>query len=250
MMRCCKHCGALLEDESLVCPYCNTDLASPKTAEPVAQVATEAVAEATAEAAPRRKSSKKKLLIAGGIIAGVIAITVAVFLLFFNPAAAVDRYFSVVLDKTDQVASLAPDEYWEYKAKRSGYSKENYLERETESAEHYLTQWTEAKKKAYGDDFTFEYKIIDRELLTGDEADKIKNALDVEFKISQYRVSSIYRLFIKTTDKGSLQKDVYARQAYAVQIDSQWYLIHYYELSDGPWKINFIVDMRTSFFVT
>ena len=253
MIHCCKKCGALLEDEAKVCDFCGTvlDLANatedaPQAAEPVA---------AETAAIPQKRSPKKKLLIVGGIALGVIAIAVAAFLLFYYPstpvaaATAVDKYFSVVLGNADQAESLAPEEYWIKEAGRY-QSTESYLERQIAYIDSYYEAWTESRKEAYGDDFTFEYKVIDSELLTGDEADEIASALVSEYDISKSRISFIYRLFIKTTTEGSVKKNVYARQVYAVRIGSAWYLVHYYGGDGGPSIIFFLVDGRQSSLLT
>ena len=244
MIHCCKKCGALLEDEATVCDFCgtvlelaNTTQTAPQTAEPVAE---------EAATIPQKRSPKKKLLIVGSIVLGVIAIAVAFFLLFYYPStpaaatAAVDKYFSVVLGNADRAESLAPEEYW---IKKAGIhqAKEAYLERQIEYIDAYYASWTNSRKEAYGDDFTFEYQVIDTELLTGDEADAIANALGSEYDISEHRISFIYRLFVKTTTKGSVKKDVYARQVYAVRIGSEWYLVHYYDGGGGAPRIFFLV---------
>ena len=64
MMRCCKHCGALLEDEAKVCDFCGAILEVPAPVEPAPQPIETAVAtDALPEPTPKKKIPKKKWFI-------------------------------------------------------------------------------------------------------------------------------------------------------------------------------------------
>ena len=157
MMRCCKHCGSLLEDEATVCNFCGTAFEHSKPMEAAPQMPAETVSEDTAATPSKKRSPKKKLLIVCGIAVGIIAIAVAAYLLFYYPstpvaaAAAVDKYFSVMLGNADQAESLAPEEYWIKESHNGIRSKEELLEQQTTYIDRYFEAWTESRKQVYGD---------------------------------------------------------------------------------------------------
>ena len=103
MMRCCKHCGALLEDDATICNFCGAALEVPKFEPAPEKVAVaEAPVQEVTEAPTKKPFSKKKLFITIGIAIGVIAMAVAVLLLFFNPHVAVSKYEAVLNGEFDK----------------------------------------------------------------------------------------------------------------------------------------------------
>ena len=125
MMRCCKYCGALLEDEAKVCDFCgavleNTPNVIPAPQEPPAVIPIPSEeSEVTVPPTPKKKLSKKTVLICVGVVLALIAIAVAVNMLFFNPHVAVDRYETVINGEFNKLKDLAPKEYWAYIAEQN-----------------------------------------------------------------------------------------------------------------------------------
>jgi len=133
MMRCCKHCGALLEDDAKVCDFCGAVLEVPPAVIPAPQEspavvpASQEVTAEVAKPAPKKKLSKKAIFIVSGILLAVIAIAVAVNMLFFNPHAPVATYEAVMNGDFDKVEDLAPREYWAYIAESRDKTVDAYL---------------------------------------------------------------------------------------------------------------------------
>ena len=250
MIHYCKQCGTLLEEAAKVCPFCGCACEDETPQSTPAEISDEIPA-----AAPKKRSSKV-FLIAAVILLGAIIIATAVYLVFFNPAttinqhysvAAVDHYYSVVLDNIDQVGSLAPNEYWTLYASRIEYTPEKYIESEIRTAENRLSRWTAHNQDYYGEDFSLQYKVIDQELFTEQEVEKIAGILETDFGIKKYQVTSAYHLFIKITTEGTEYKNTYVRPVCAVQIRSEWYLVVYMDNNDGTGVVDFLTGSRISY---
>ena len=238
MMRCCKHCGALLEDDATVCNFCGAALEVPKfepAPEKVAVVEApvhEATPE-TAQAAPRKKLSKKAWLFGiGGIALAAIIIAVAVNMLFFNPDSAVKNLEAVQNGKVDHLEALVPKELWETVARKQNISVNEHIAIRSEALKKsYLSNISE-ENGYYGKLLSYEMDVLDREKVSAADVAGIKKALEKTYNIDADRVGTAYKLFVKVTRKGT--KDIYhsAQIITAVKIDSTWYLISYSKYND------------------
>lgn len=244
MMRCCKYCGALLEDHVQVCDFCGAVLEVPK-AEPAPQAVSDAEAptqEATeeiTEISPKKKLSKKSLLIIAGIVLAVIAIAVAVNMLFFNPHIAVDKYESVLNGDFDKIGSLAPQEYWDYMAERTKTTADQYIEDLAKlREENYLKQMSQ--DSVIGKLLDKDIRVLDTEKVNANELTGIRNVLEEEYGISADRVHSAYRLILKVTQKGSKDTSSYSSTVTAIRIDTEWYLIRSVRRDESTWRVTFL----------
>lgn len=245
MMRCCKHCGALLEDDAQVCNFCGAVLETPNaepTAEPVVvdEPPTQEVTEAISEAPTKKKLSKKaKFFLAGGIALIVIAVIVAVNLLVFNPHIAVDKYETVLNGDFDKMESLAPKEYWDYIAEQSHMSTEKYIEDLAKNRkENYLEQMSQ--DTIIGKLLSRELRVLDTEKVNANELAGIRTALEEEYGISSHRIHSAYSLILKVTTKGSKESSSYSSRITAIRIDTEWYLVRSVRRDESTWRVTFL----------
>ena len=243
MMRCCKHCGALLEDEAKVCDFCGAILEVPAPVEPAPQPIETAVAtEALPEPTPKKKIPKKKWFIFGGIVLAVIAIAVAVNMLFFSPHTAVRRYETVINGEFDELKSLAPQEYWDYVAESSGKTVEQYIETLVKNRkESYLAQ-TSNEDSFYGKFLSTKIQVLDTEEISAAELSGIKDTLDEMYGIDASRVGSAYRLCLKITSKYSKESSSLAGTTTAIKIGSKWYLIRSTRIGNDKFRVTFLAS--------
>ena len=246
MMRCCKHCGALLEDDVQVCDFCGAVLEVPK-AEPVAlpvvveEAPAQEVTKEVSEAPSRKKLSKKSWLIIAGIALAVIAVIVTVNLLIFSPHIAVDKYEAVLNGDFDKIETLAPKEYWDYMAERTNMTTNQYIEDLAKLREEtYLTQMSQ--DSVIGKLLGKELRVLDTEKVNANELAGIGNALEEEYGISADRVHAAYRLILKYTAKGSKESSSTSSMVTAIRIDSDWYLIRSVRRDESTWRVTFLAN--------
>ena len=241
MMRCCKHCGALLEDEAKVCEFCGAVLEMPAPVEPAPQPVETAVAtDAPSTPTPKKKIPKKKWFIIGGIVTAVIALVLGAYLLFFNPHIAVDRYETVMNGEFDKLESLAPKEYWTYCAKNSGaQSVEAYIAQRKKVMEKTFLQSQSEDNGYYGKLKSITYKVLDTEKVPKSDIKGIKEALDEHYGIDPASVQDAYNMVIKVTYHGTTRE--YSTSAYvtAIRIGSNWYLMRY-SAYQNKYSVSFI----------
>jgi hypothetical protein len=247
MMRCCKHCGALLEDDVQVCDFCGAVLEVPK-AEPVAlpvvveEAPAQEVTKEVSEAPSRKKLTKKAaLFLVGGIVLAVLAVIVAVNLLIFNPHIAVDKYEAVLNGDFDKIETLAPKEYWDYMAERTNMTTNQYIEDLAKLREEtYLAQMSQ--DSVIGKLLGKELRVLDTEKVNANELAGIGNALEEEYGISADRVHAAYRLILKYTAKGSKESSSTSSMVTAIRIDSDWYLIRSVRRDESTWRVTFLAN--------
>ena len=229
MIRYCKKCGSLLDDNATVCDFCGAKLELPKT-EPTPTTTTEPHAEIPAETpAPKKKWTKKQWLIFGSIVLGVIAVIVAAYLLFFDPSIAVRRYSEVLNGKYNQLESLAPKEYWTTSAQNAdAQSVEAYIDLKVESLRETMNHYHDNDNGTYGKLKSMSHEVIDTTKVPADELDGIKETLSEKYDIDSWRVGSAYNLFVKVTYHGSYWDYVTPGYITSIQIDGEWYLITYH----------------------
>jgi hypothetical protein len=244
MMRCCKHCGALLEDDVQVCDFCGAVLEVPK-AEPVAlpvvveEAPAREVTEEVSEAPSRKKLSKKSWLIIAGIALAVIAVIVTVNLLIFSPHIAVDKYEAVLNGDFDKIETLAPKEYWDYMAERTNMTKNQYIEDLAKNRkENYLEQMSQ--DTIIGKLLSRELRVLDTEKVNANELAGIRTALEEEYGISSHRIHSAYSLILKVTTKGSKESSSYSSRITAIRIDTEWYLVRSVRRDESTWRVTFL----------
>ena len=244
MIRCCKHCGALLEDEAQVCDFCGTVLEAPKDIEPAPQgvVAPQEVSEEITEAPVKKKLSKKSIFfLVGGIALVIIAAIVAVNLLVPNPHLAVDKYETVLNGEFYKLESLAPQEYWDYMAESSNTSVDQYIENLAKKREeNYLKQMSQ--DTVLGKLLAKELHVLDTEKVRTAEMTGIRNNLEEEYNISADRVQAAYKLILKVTQKATKGSSSFTGMVTAVQIDSEWYLVRSVQRGEDSWSVLFLTN--------
>jgi hypothetical protein len=234
MMRYCKHCGSLQEEDVQVCGFCGAVL-EVITPEPVPQ---EQPSETPASAP--RKIPKKPLLIGGGILLAVVILAVAVYLLFFGHHYAVLKYESVMNGNYMLFESLAPKEYWEDAAAKKGLSIKEYLDQREESLEKTRKEYVKSMESDYGKNFSRSLQVVDSEEISEKELSSIKDSLQETYGIAPSRVKSARTLIVKFTLKGADKSHTDAGVLKAIQIDSQWYLFMVGQSMSGGTSIVFL----------
>jgi RNA polymerase subunit RPABC4/transcription elongation factor Spt4 len=214
MMKCCEHCGALLEDDALACPHCGTAYETLKET----AVAVQPQTEETVTPLSKKKLNKKTILfITGGILITVVAvILVNNSILLSALSTAVKHYEEIINGDAQQLSELAPMEYWETKAQQQGQSVDKYLSRKSSEIE-----------RTFGSSKTsYSLEIVYREAVSNDEQKSIKSTLEERFGITPHRVKSVQRLILKENYRYGEFTGTSGILIIAVQIDSQWYLIN------------------------
>ena len=246
MMRCCKYCGALLEDEAKVCDFCgavleNTPNVIPAPQEPPAVIPIPSEeSEVTVPPTPKKKLSKKTVLICVGVVLALIAIAVAVNMLFFNPHVAVDRYETVINGEFNKLKDLAPKEYWAYIAEQNNTTVDKYIAERIKSLEESHSQAL-TQETSYGTALSAEIHVVDTYKVSAMHLAGIKKALESKYGIEGHRIKSAYKLHLKVIQNYTKDCIDYAGLVTAVQIDSQWYLIRYTSNPDS-YYVSFITN--------
>lgn len=215
MMKCCNHCGALLEDDALACPHCGTAYES-ATAEPVIPLK---VTEESPKPATKKKLSKKAFFfIAGGVLVAVVAIIIAINCIQLSaPLPAVELYGAILNGNTGHLADLAPIEYWEQVAYNT--TADEFIERKAQELAYTFGNRPYHKS----------HDLVDNETVSKDELNSIRNWLQESYQISSDRVKSAQQLILKVVDRDSDIIYTSTNAMIAVQIDSKWYLLHKYD---------------------
>ena len=213
MMKCCKNCGSLLEDDALACPHCGTAYDSP--AEQIVIVSKEVEQSATPTA--KKKLSKKSILfIAGGLLITIVAIMLIIHSIQLSAlSTAVKHYEEIINGDAQQLSELAPMEYWETKAQQKGQSVDKYLSRKSSEIE-----------RTFGSSKTsYSLEIVYREGVSNDEQKSLKSALEERYGIAPTRVKGMQKLILKQIYQTRGYDSASGMLVIAVQIDDQWYLI-------------------------
>ena len=215
MMRCCKHCGALLEDEAKVCDFCGAVPEIPKVEEPASQVPAEAVTENIPAPAPKKKFYKRKWFIIGCIALALVLAAVAVIacMQISAPMQAIAYYEEILNGDCTHLIELAPMEFWEPLTKEYDSMDECLAN---------LTRYIEAIYKS--SERSISAKVVDRELLSKEDLISITDILQERYDISPDRVTSAQQLIIKFVYQYPDDTITSASLLIAIQIDSEWYL--------------------------
>ena len=249
MMRCCKYCGALLEDDAQICDFCGATLETPQlepAPEPVAveEAPVGETAEESTETPDKKLFPKKKLFIIGGIAVGVICVIVAVLLLYFNPHVAASKYEAVLNGEVDKLKSLAPQEYWDTVAEQCQTDSDGYIEDLSEILEENYSQQL-SQESLLGKYVSTKLQVLNTEKLNRTDMAGVKNALEETYGIDQDRVKSAYKLFLKVISKGTKESSSMASMVTAIKIDSEWYLIRYTRTGEDSYRVSFLASGQT-----
>ena len=247
MMRCCKHCGALLEDEAKVCDFCGAVLEVPQNVIPAPQEAPAVIpvpqvaTETAAQPAKKKKLSKKTLFIVCGVLLAVIVIAVAFNILIPNPHVAVNQYKPLLNGEFDKLEELAPKEYWEQVAKNQKVTVQQYLETRIAYLEERYEKQTAVTNSSLGNFVSVDLKVVDAEKVKEKDLAGIKKALEETYGIDADRVKNAHKLIVKMTRIYTEDSHSVPISVSAVQIDSKWYLISYSKGSDN-YRVSFVAE--------
>lgn len=213
MMKCCKNCGSLLEDDALACPHCGTAYETLKET----AVAVQPQTEETVTPLSKKKLNKKTILfIAGGFFITVVAIILVINSIQLSAlSTAVKHYEEIINGDAQQLSELAPMEFWETAAQQKGQSVDKYLSRKSSEIE-----------RTFGSSKTsYSLEIVYREGVSNDEQKSLKSALEERYGIAPTRVKGMQKLILKQIYQTRGYDSASGMLVIAVQIDDQWYLI-------------------------
>ena len=213
MMKCCEHCGALLEDDALACPHCGTAYETLKET----AVAVQPQTEETVTPLSKKKLNKKTILfIAGGILITVVAVILVINSIQLSAlSTAVKHYEEIINGDAQQLSELAPMEFWETAAQQRGKTVDKYLSSSIANIERIF-----GNSKA-----NYSLEIVYREAVSNDELKDLKSTLEERYGIAPRRVKSVQRLILKENYQQGEFTGTSGMLVIAVQIDTKWYLI-------------------------
>ena len=215
MSKFCRQCGAQLEDDAVKCEACGYELVKPEAA---------AQPEGENTQAPAANKLNNKMI---GIIAGAAAalvVLIVVLVLVFSGGGykkSIDTYIkALTTGDSDLIEALAPEEYWDYMAEKSGSSTKKIIS----SVADTFDQIIDMAERAYGDNFKITYKIEDKDSLSKGQLNDIRDTVNSTYDIANKSVTEGYELDLELTFKGKDDERSEDATVYVVKIDGKWYL--------------------------
>jgi len=208
MSKFCSNCGTQISDEERFCPACGTGTATEPTASP----------------APIAKPNKK--LFIGAVTVGafflfIIAIVLIVALAGGGYKRPIDNMVKGIQRGSWKTFSKAfPEDMVEAMEKAwrlGGIDGDEFIEQAVEETED-----------TYGKNFKITYKILDKDELSEDDLDDLKDSLEI-FGVDGDKIKKAYELEIEMTYKGKKDKDTEEETLIVGKIGGKWYII------DGGW---------------
>lgn len=265
MSKFCVNCGAALDEGVAFCHNCGARQEAPvqpeQPAEPVAPVAPVApapqfvpaqsvtppppfVPAITATAvAPKKKVNPKLLIIGGAVVAAVVIVVIVLSLVLGGgPEKALDNWMAIYSGDVSKIEDMFPEEYWNYVAREEEMSRFELMAELREN----LIELREDMKDEFGSNYRVSYEILDKEDVDKVTLQKIGVAL-ARYGIKPSAVKEACNMQVLLSIqgsgviRGSDDSNMNVASISAVKIDSDWYLIRYYE-HDGEFNVYFLSD--------
>ena len=207
----CKNCGANIPEGTKFCTSCGATVEAEVGFQDAAVVQ-----------APAKKSNKKLI----AIVAGVVAVIVALILVFGGGSykTPINNYFDAI-EKADGAKLQKCSPFAVKFEKAAGESADDIKDDYQESAE-FLHEMYAAQ---YGDDFKITYKIKDKEALDKDELKELQDEINDEIEeedidMGKVKITKGYEIEVEVTIKGSDGEDTDDEEFTVVKIDGKWNL--------------------------
>ena len=229
MSKFCGNCGTELQDDAVQCYNCGFNVVpQPAQSENKAQELTpgEKIANLTKDKATwlfgKMMSDKKFTGIVLGAVVGVVAVIVALCLIFGGGyETAIDNYVDAIYYcEVDAFFDSAPDFLIDKQIDEQGITKSQYKKQ----IESLLEVTHKTVITTYGDDFDVDYEITYEKEITGDDYEKLLDDLKGQ-GIPKKSVSTAYELEVEFTIDGDKKKDTVDRELTVAKIDGDWFIV-------------------------
>lgn len=215
----CKYCGEQNPDNAVFCKKCGAKL---NEGQPKETAAGNGGGFVSNNPNPQKKSFKIRPSVIA-IAAVVLVVIIAATQLFGGRSykKTIDLFITSVMDGdgTGLVKTL-PDELVEYGMEQDGLTSRQELEQEMEDL---LGDPETSLDSMYGDDWSYEYEIVDTENYTSDELESLKEEYQTEIKDIKIKDAKkvTVKLTLKVKDEDDQSTDV---DFSVIKIGKTWYI--------------------------
>lgn len=234
-------CGIELDEHTPVCPKCGTHICDDM---PVCQPTPVVADIPEVPAAPRRKIQTILPMILIGATVVILAVALCLCLFSGNapepapepdptspsivPTSILYKYLALMNGDADQLESIAPQQYWEYRAQAEKMTVEEVLAQDKDILATVLKQ----KRQEYGD-YQATAEILSESPLSEQTMAKIIQELS-RYGIAESSVSAARSMRIKGSliTENNTAAELNSQLLHAIQIDGIWYLTTCYQFGD------------------
>lgn len=226
MSKFCKNCGAELNDDAAFCGRCGTQAESCTSCSccdacqtSPAPADTNGFAGKINQFIDQLKKKDKKAL---GILAGIAAALILIFVLVLclsggGPENALDTYFDVMYrGKISKVEKIAPEKYWK--------SLDEDMDEIEDNMKTLYKMRIRGLEDEYGDNIKISYKITDKDEVTKNTLNEMKDNIKSKYDIPKKTVTDACELEIELTIKGDEDKETREGSFFVVKVDGDWYI--------------------------
>ena len=250
MSKKCAICGTELDETAAVCPKCGTrnfaETVAPQSipAEPAETVVADVPEVPVTPPAPRKKIRKSLPWILGGAAAVILAVVMILTSAWGNtpepapdtiptdppivPTSVLYKYLALMNGNVDQLESIAPKQYWEYRAQAEKMTVAEVLAQDKDILATVLKQ----KRQEYGN-YQATAEILSESPLSEQTMAKIIQELS-RYGIAESSVSAARSMRIKGSliTENNTAAELNSQLLHAIQIDGIWYLTTCYQFGD------------------
>lgn len=229
MSKFCGNCGTELQDDAVQCFNCGFNVAPP----PAQSVNNdqnltpgEKIANFTKDKAVwlfgKMKSDKKLTGIILGSLVGVVAVIVALCLIFGGGyETAIDNYVDAMYyGDVDAFFDSQPDVLLEKQLDEQGITESKYKEQ----VESLLEVTHKTVITTYGEDFDVDYEVTYEKEIEGDDFEELLDELKGE-GVPKKSVSKAYKIEVEFTIDGDKKDDTIDREFVVAKIDGDWFIV-------------------------
>ncbi len=215
----CKYCGEQNPDNAVFCKKCGAKL---NEGQPKETAAGNGGGFVSNNPNPPKKSFKIRPSVIA-ITAVVLVVIIAATQLFGGRSykKTIDLFITSVMDGDGAgLVKTLPDELVEYGMEQDGLTSRQELEQEMEDL---LGDPETSLDSMYGDDWSYEYEIVDTENYTSDELESLKEEYQTEIKDIKIKDAKkvTVKLTLKVKDEDDQSTDV---DFSVIKIGKTWYI--------------------------
>ena len=210
MSKKCEHCGSELGDNDKVCPNCGAAVEQ-KVAKKDVKNTTASTNSSTIDEA--EKKSNKNVAIIGGIVVVAIIVIIIVFALISGAyKSPINNYFNGMQKASSKT----------YLKAFPSFMRDDI---EKDYDDDTMDEMMESFEKKYGDKVKISYKILDKTKLEKEDLNDVRDDLEDDYEDEKIKVTEGYEVCVKTTIKGSDEKDVDYTTLKVYKINGKWCII-------------------------
>ena len=228
MSKFCGNCGTELQDDAVQCYNCGFNVAPPQQTDNNSNDLTpgEKIANFTKDTAVwlfgKMKSDKKLTGIVLGAVVGVIAVIVALCLIFGGGyETAIDKYVDAMYyADVDAFFDSQPDILVQKELDDLGLSESKYKDQ----LESLLEITHKTVIATYGEDFDIDYEVTYEKEVEGDDFEELLDELKDE-GVPKKSVSKAYKIEVEFSIDGDKKDDTLDREFVVAKIDGDWFIV-------------------------